>query len=450
MESRAGGTVKSQILQYNIRAKNGTWNVFQLILKGKDLVCAWFVCHSEVDPEVEIDKILRVSGSPYEYDSGSHFNNEKTAAEGVLVLNRYDWGYYNDLGKQELGIDDDADMENFSTYVFGEGAGLVDLESAKTEVQRWQEKKLHEIDTQPHGIWMFIPAGEYMFGRFGLDEARTAARSFLFFTTHTYFTHTTFAGLDHTLRQEETHEERFHRYLREGRDFERLHTLEGLLTGKWHSSTEMPTESEYLGPYDSHEYLLDNAIIDAIRSRGTSRVGHFANQWKEACYTFLNELIMTFLEHYIPPASSHGTVDSAATFLFPGRSEPMSISTRLHRLIAEPDSDPISNFDTSHLRLKIRSFLSLRCEGNSLIRDDNFISGICACVMYLLMELLEQVTITSLDSYHSQLVPVDIRLSVRNNDELLNLFKYSKVFWRGTGQAVQVPGFVQSAEATDD
>ena len=81
---------------------------------------------------MEIDKILRVSGSPYEYDSGSQVNNENTAAEAVLVIGRYDWGYYDNRGKEELGIDDEANMENFDTQVFGEGAGIVDFGTAKT------------------------------------------------------------------------------------------------------------------------------------------------------------------------------------------------------------------------------------------------------------------------------------------------------------------------------
>jgi len=70
----------------------------------------WFASHSDVDPEVEIDKILRVSGSPYEHDNGSRLNDEKTAAEAVLVINRYEWGYYDKRGKNEIGVDDEAEI----------------------------------------------------------------------------------------------------------------------------------------------------------------------------------------------------------------------------------------------------------------------------------------------------------------------------------------------------
>jgi hypothetical protein len=148
IDRRAGGTVLAQILEFNIVAKNGIWNTFQLVEKGTDRLCAWFASHSDVDPEVEIDKILRVSGSPYERDSGSRFNDEKTTAEAVLVINRYDWGYYDNRGKDEIGVDE-ADIADFTTRVFGEGAELVDLGSAKTEVLRWKEKNRH-VQKQPY------------------------------------------------------------------------------------------------------------------------------------------------------------------------------------------------------------------------------------------------------------------------------------------------------------
>jgi hypothetical protein len=72
---------------------------------------------------------------------------------------------------------------------------------------------------------MFIAGGEYMFSRFEFDEARTSARSFIFFTTNTYLTQTTFAGLNHTLRLEETDEERSQRCFREERNIEILNKL---------------------------------------------------------------------------------------------------------------------------------------------------------------------------------------------------------------------------------
>jgi hypothetical protein len=447
----AGGTVTAQILEHNIIAKNGTWNAFQLVDKATDRLCAWFASHSDVDPEVEIDKILRVSGSPYEHDSGSRFNDEKTAAEAVLVINRYDWGYYDNRGKVEIGVDDEADIENFSssTQVFGEGAGLVDLKIAKTEVLRWKEKNPHERHNSPSGVWMFIPDGEYMFGRFGLDKARTAARSFIFFTTHTYFTRTHFVGLDHTLRLEETDDERFQRYLREGRNFDGLDRLEQHL--KWSNwSSHLPAESEYLGPYDSHEHLLKITDIDAIRGQIKSvvKVSEFAEPWKEMCLTCLNEMTMSYLEHFIAPASSCDTVVTAATSLYPGRSNTKSVDRYMYSFMTEPYSNPIQGHDNRAMGSKVKSFLIPRCEDSSLVTDDKFIAGICACVAYLLSEVLELTNDHSRTNGRSATVPEDIRMTVFFNDELRSLFKYSRVFWKGNYQASQVAGSSHATEPT--
>ncbi|KFZ01991.1 hypothetical protein V500_00513 [Pseudogymnoascus sp. VKM F-4518 (FW-2643)] len=440
MAQHAGGTVKAQIQQFNVTAKNGTWNAFQLVAKGTGSVCAWFVSHSDVDPEVEIDKILRVSGSPYEYDSGSQVNNENTAAEAVLVIGRYDWGYYDNRGKEELGIDDEANIENFDTQVFGEGAGLVDFGTAKTEVLQWQKKERHEIDTQPGGIWMFIPRGEYMFGRFGFDESRTAARSFLFFTTNTYFTHTTFVGLDQTLRVEVSDEEKFQRYLREGRNFEGLDSLERLVTlYQW--SSHRPAESEYLGPYDSHEHILKTTDLNAIRTR--VKANEFTDPFKELCYACLNEIIMSYLEHFIAPASSYDTIVAAATSLFPKRSDSNTVDSCMYSFLMEPYSDPIPGFDHRAVESRVKGFLIPRCEDNSLVRDDKFIAGICACIAYLLSEVLEH---SRNCEWRGKLIPVDIRLAVFHDLEVRDLFKYSRVFWKGSDQAFQV---TESSHATE-
>jgi hypothetical protein len=98
------GTVRIHKLEYNVSALDGTWKTYQLVDIGSQIVRAWVACHSSVNPEEEIDKILRVSGSPYEWYSGSTVNNAETAAEGVLVINRYDWGGYDERGMEEAGV----------------------------------------------------------------------------------------------------------------------------------------------------------------------------------------------------------------------------------------------------------------------------------------------------------------------------------------------------------
>jgi len=59
-----------------------------------------------------MDRILRVSGSSHEWESGSRFNNAKTAAEGALVINRYDLGYYDKRGREEVShVETDASAD---------------------------------------------------------------------------------------------------------------------------------------------------------------------------------------------------------------------------------------------------------------------------------------------------------------------------------------------------
>jgi hypothetical protein len=430
VERRQGGTVHSQVFEFNITAKNGTWNAFQLVEKNTDLVRAWFVSHSEVEPVREIDKILRVAGSPYEPDFGSKFNDDNTVAEAVLLLNRYDWGHYDRRGQEDV-TDADADDDNMTESAIFAGAGLVDFKDAKEEIQQWQKKKSCDRDTRPSGVWMHIPHGEYMFGRFGFDDGRTAASSFLFFTTYTSFTRTTFAGLTQTLRVEETCEERFQRHLSEGHDYEGFDTLKMMTS--WELPSEVSTpKSEYLGPYDSSEYLLTSEDIDAVRVRPGVTANVFAKPWKEPCWILLNEMLLSYLEHFVAPASSCDTLNAAATDLFSNRSGDNIVNQCLYGFMMNPHTETVQGFHNGEVERKIKSFLTPRSGDNSLIRDDKFNAGIRACIVFLLSELLEMTRNTGKDCGRSQIVPVDIRIAVCNYVNLKLFFDHSRVFWEGS------------------
>lgn len=204
IRSKTSGTVVVHRAEFNVAARNGAWNAFQLVDLEHNKLTAWFLAHSDVDAEKEIDKILRVSGSPYERDSGSSMNDDKTEAEGILVINRYDWGWYDNRGKDEVGGDGENE-EGAIMIRTGESVGIVDFAGAKPNVLRWKEEQRPDAREWSEGAaWLHIPGGEYAFGRFGFDDDRIAARSFLFFTTNTYFTRTAFAGFDQPLKIEET------------------------------------------------------------------------------------------------------------------------------------------------------------------------------------------------------------------------------------------------------
>ena len=92
---QCSGTVITHATDFNIAAKNGRWAVYPLRDLADGAPRAWLVCHEDVDPRAECDRILRISGSPYEADSGWSKNCAQTWEGRVVVINRYDWGYYD-------------------------------------------------------------------------------------------------------------------------------------------------------------------------------------------------------------------------------------------------------------------------------------------------------------------------------------------------------------------
>ena len=130
-------------------------------------------------------------------------------------------------------------------------------------------------------------------------------------------------------------------------------------------------------------------------------------------------MIMSYLEHYILPAFTYETVDAAANFLFPRRTGRHFIDAHMHTFMLQPDSVLIPDYDNREMIRKIKSFLIQLCEEDSLVRDDDFIAGISACIAYLLLEILCLTTNASLDIYRNKLVPAGIRLAIVNDDDLL-------------------------------
>lgn len=370
-----GGTVFFQSIGYNVPAKNGKWIAYQLVKVGTTTVCAWFVAHEDVDPVKEVDKILRVSGSPYEYDSGASWNDEQTRAEGVLVVNRYDWGWYDQRARDILPVDDEGVETNIDDSI---SAGLVDYDFAKAEVERWKHQPAKERGQhqRPNGIWLYIPDSEYMFGRFGFDEDCSAARSFLFFSTYTDFTQTSFEGTGQIpLRKKETGLERFERRLREGFDFSGLDTLEKISAPWW--TKGIPNESELLGPYNEIEHVLVSPDINAIlpsRDRGLG----FVDPWTKHVLDLLNELILSYLERTILPVSgSSNDVLVAAESFAPRHTTPRTIDFYLYKYMTDPGADPIPGFDASAAEGRIHAFLNSRSGGNfGLVENAQYIAGL--------------------------------------------------------------------------
>ena len=274
---RRGGTIKYQPMVHNVGAETGTWNAYTLLDVNTSSIQGWFAAQIEVDPVKEITKILRVAGSPYEYEHGSTMNTDKTKEEGVFVINRYDWGTV----REEDNFPDEAQEGEADILANGNGLGLVDYSHATSYVQEWAQRKPSQRGASPNGMWMYIPHAEYMFGRFGFDEQYTQVRSFLFFTTRTNFFSTKFPGQENPLRKYETELERFQRGLREGTDYSGIEDIRKLYDdpllkneGVINISPIPPPDSEQLGPYHISEHVLKAEDIESLRAYRTPKADY--------------------------------------------------------------------------------------------------------------------------------------------------------------------------------
>lgn len=444
LRSRASGTVKTHPLEFNVPAHNGTWNAYRLIDLRDTQTTAWLVAHSSVDPVAEADRILRVSGAPWEPDSGSTFNDEDTQAAGILVVNRYDWGYYSKPYREEIGEGvpegEDDMLTNSNTL------GIVDSASAKDMVTLWQRQKPSERTWSESGGWLHMHMTEYMYGRFGYDEGeKTAARSFLFFSGNTDFTKTVFSGTDATLRIEETDAERFERRLREGYDFSGLKMLREMSTPPEDPtlvsfSPRSPAMESCFGPYDEKDRVLLAEDIDALRvyepgnlPPGLTRFqnGEFVEPWVEPVYDLLNELVLSYLEHKVVPRMANLDAAAALEALFPPpRSGPGSEDALFYESFAKPDEELVPGFDYDAVTGRIKSFLS-KFEKEDVIYHDECIAGICRVVARMFAEVLEVAGRTSRDCARDKILPWDVRIGVYNDWELLRVVQFSRVFWEG-------------------
>lgn len=435
------GTVKVHNLQPCVPALSGTWNTYQLIDVGNQTVQAWFVCHFTVNPEAEITKILRVSGSPYESYSGSPFNNEETAAEGVLVINRYDWALWDRRGQEELSV--------YGTTLFDPpfSVGLVDREHAKDQVLQWKDVAVENRVQGEAGVLLYLPESEYLFARFGYNDEHTAARSFLFFTGSTYFMRTSFRGLSRTLRKEETEEQLFLRALDEGDQFE------GLKNWKNYGIEQVPLVSECINPFDVTEYLLDSSDWDALReyverclekereayagvAPNGSLIRPFAEPLKENIFALLNDLALTSLMRFVDPLPSASSIQEFVDLLSKQAIQLDGESTMhsyCYKYLTGQSKMDVLRLDTVRIDNRIKSFLSRHCGEHTLIDNGDFITGARQYVVFVFTELLELTIRTAIDNHRVSIVPSDIRLALVIDKQLLSVFKRSKMFWHGRG-----------------
>ncbi|GFF38328.1 hypothetical protein IFM61606_05989 [Aspergillus udagawae] len=477
---RVGGTVKAHKIEYNVAAENGNWNVYQLIDRERGGVSGWFVCHSTTvdDPGREMDKILRVSGSPYEPDSGSKMNNDKTAAEGIFVINRYDW-----ISSSRNFDRDDNDSQSqegpFDANMYGSAAGLIDHGQAISQVDAWRAQNprpAKEAIIADSGIWMIIPHDEYHYGRFGFNNDRTAARSFLFFATNTDFTQTSFRGEDQeTFRKKESHEERFARRLRDGYDFSGLEELNercGPLTQEEENAGILrlyplrPPEEKWLGPYDKTEHLFSPEEFVFLLHQGPilhdppsfsacveiDRPGRglrFVEQLKEQVCDLINEMTLSYLESVVlgvlrsqmtlPTGLVSSPATAATSFaaaLFPRHQDQDRGRTGDFMLYEYfLNALPMKGFETAGVAEKIETFFNSRLGEDEIKvgeREKEIMEKLSCVMVLLVMLLLDGSALCARDCNRDAIVPWDVRVIVSVGDRwMFEMFQYSRVFWKG-------------------
>ncbi|KAE8376165.1 hypothetical protein BDV26DRAFT_305795 [Aspergillus bertholletiae] len=458
--SHRSGTVKVHHLEFNIPAQNGTWQAFELVDIETEMVSGWFLSHSDVDPVREIARILSVSGSPYEPDCGSTMNDEKTSSAGVLVINRYDWGYYDARCWGEInGQPDFSNPDHESVDIEpSESVGVVDYAQAKSQVATWRVQSQDRRRGCEAGVWMRMPMAEYKFGRFGLNDDR-AAHSFLLFSGGTDFTRTSFAGHSDPLRRPETDQERFERQLREGFDFSGLQSLymhsvspDNIVSLR----SPPPPESACLGPYPPALHILRVQELEALRlhlfvphvplevatSHGlpvetsltpNGNLAVFVEPWKDRVADLINELILSYLERVILPALSFRTPTQIAEALFGKPTVGELLNIYCHYCLTQSNVEPIPNYDADYVHSQTKYFLESRAAGQPVSIDQESLSGISRLIAYLTSEILEISSNAAGSSQRYGIVPADIRTSVCSDSELYDILQYSSVLWKGRG-----------------
>jgi hypothetical protein len=197
---------------------------------------------------------------------------------------------------------------------------------------------------------------------------------------------------------------------------------------------------DVLGPYNSSEYLLQGSDIEMLRIKAGQRVAPrerpFVEPWKKPIFDLLNEIILSYLEHFIIPATTSEMTVAAAEALFPKHKDPkLSLDKFLYTNMTEAQLEPIPDFDTASVGDRVAEFLMSRCARNFLAIDLDFIAKVSRCAAYLVLETFELANNVGLDCNRNKIVPCDIRICVFNDHELQDIFRYYKVFGKGMPQS---------------
>ncbi|GIJ92469.1 hypothetical protein Asppvi_011451 [Aspergillus pseudoviridinutans] len=366
----------------------------------------------------------------------------------------------------------------FNANMYRSAAGLINHGQAISQVDAWRAQNpqpAREAIITDSGIWMIIPHDEYHYGRFGFNDDRTAAQSFLFFATNTYFTQTSFRGEDQeTFRKKESDEERFARRLREGYDFSRLEFLNercGPLTQEEENAGILrlyplqPPEEKWLGPYDKTEYLFPTKEFVFLLHQGpilhdppsfSACVGidqpgrglRFVKQLKEQVCDLINEMILSYLESVVlgvlraqmtlPTGFVSSPATAATSFtatLFPHHQDQDRMRTGDFMLYEYfLNALPVEGFETAGVAEKIETFFNSRLGEDEIKvgeREKEIMEKLSCVMVLLVIELLDSSALCARGCNRDAIVPWDVRIRVAGGDWMFEIFQYSRVFWKG-------------------
>lgn len=240
-------------------------------------------------------------------------------------------------------------------------------------------------------------SGGFLYGRFGFDEDRKAAQSFLMFSGDAHFTELSFSGL--TKKLQETGRELYERRVREKHEFAGFEMIRFLTqpNGSGMSAPLGPPTpvSKQLGPYDPQHHILKEQDIEALRLcpvpkpkpspgefvQATGKecgVDGFLDHWKKPVFDLLNEMVLSYLERHFVSTAVGGALANPKK-LFPKREYSHYFDAKALQLFKQPGLKPIPNFDTKAVSARIKAFMDNRSQ-QQLRANDKEIAGICRVV----------------------------------------------------------------------
>lgn len=411
-----GGTVFSHDFRYNFKALDGKWNVYHLVTSSGARMAA-FCSHESLNAYAEAKRIVDVANAPWERDNGTDRNTRETFEGRVVVVNRYDWmeDYY---AEEEDGI------------LLGEedliGGGqrnsrwLVDYRNVQSN-----DNDYNQWCTSGKGVRLVI-FGEYVYGRFGLIEDRSAVQSFLFFTGDTALAKTTFRADERPVYIPLTEEQRHAKCLEDGA-YTGFHWLRSPAC-----RTEFP-DGDIIGPFGV-DTLISLETMETLLRSVQPTVPMFEPQLQGDMVTLLNESLAVWVYCLGRLADDADTRDEFIKEAFPNSFDSNKNNLHSMELVAMEGDDGLEmSAEVVHRIVaptsKLWNYLSIR--------------EVSCGLKCLLKEILELAGNCARDSYRRVLVPYDVRLAINNDRELCDeCINCSKVFWP--------PDMVNGSESAND